>query len=205
MLKIGITGGIGSGKTFVTSVFSRLGVPVYNADDSAKALMNTNSSLINQIKLLFGNESYINDKLNRKYIANQIFNNKTKIKELNNIVHPAVERDFQEWCKKQYECAYILKEAAILFESGSYKTLDKTIVVESPKELRIKRVLEREATTRNEIENRIRNQWPTEKLVALADYIIVNNGKKLILPQIIEIDKKIKIAWQNLESGLEQA
>ncbi len=205
MLKIGITGGIGSGKSYISSIFQKLGIPVYSADERAKTLMNTHEPLIKEIKYIFGNDAYSQNKLNRQYIAKEVFNNKKKLEQLNNIVHPAVDIDFRLWCENQNELIYVLKEAAILFESGSFKKLDKNIVVTAPKEIRIERVMIRDGSSKAEIESRMKNQWPTDKLVTLADFVINNDGKKLILPQIIEIDNKIKNTWQSLESGLEQA
>lgn len=192
MLKIGITGGIGSGKTFISSIFNRLGIPVYYSDLQARLLMSTDPGLIESIKQLFGDRAYVNNELNRQYIAQQVFNRKTSLEKLNQIVHPIVEKDFGNWCSEQVNVPYVLKEAAILFESGSYKKLDKNIVIVSPVELRIKRVMERDNTTKNDIESRIKNQWPTEKLKALADFVIYNDNKQLLLPQVIEINLKIR-------------
>lgn len=204
MLKIGLTGGIGSGKTLISEIFQRLGIPVYNADSEAKRLMNSSPELIAEIKALFGENAYSNKQLDRNLLARLVFKNRELLNKLNNCVHPAVEKDFQIWCERHTAKSYVLKEAAILFESGSYKQLDKVIVVTAPENVRIKRVISRDNSNVKEVEGRIKNQWPTEKLVALADFVLENDGKRLILPQVIEIDKKIKNIWQNLESGLEQ-
>lgn len=204
MLKIGLSGGIGSGKTLISKIFQELGVPVYYADLAAKRLMNSSFELSDGIKELFGENAYLNNKLDRKLLARLVFENKSLLHKLNKLVHPAVEKDFSDWCTTHSSKPYILKEAAVLFESGSYKQLDKVIVVSAPENVRIERVTSRDNSTVKEVLDRIKNQWPTEKLAALADFIIENDGKKLILPQVIKIDEKIKNIWQNLESGLEQ-
>lgn len=201
MLKVGLTGGIGSGKTYISEIFKRLNIPIYNADIQAKYLMNNSVQLIHQIKELFGNQSYIHGELNRKHISNLVFKDRDLLKRLNAIVHPAVNDDFTVWCQSQEQKPYILKEAAILFESNSHKDLYKTILVTAPDNVRIKRVCERDNCSPEEVTSRINNQWATEKLAALADFIINNDDKQLILPQIIKIDSKLKNKWENLGNG----
>lgn len=192
MLAVGITGGIGSGKSYICTVFEQLGVKIYYADARAKFLSNNSEEIITQIKSVFGKESFINGEYNRAYIASQVFNNTDKLQMLNDIIHPAIEKDYQKWIEKHKYEPYTLKEAAILFESGTYKLLDKTILVTAPLDTRIKRVVERDQTTVEAVQNRIKKQWPTEKIIPLADFILENDGKKLILPQIIKLDKKLK-------------
>ncbi len=189
-ITVGITGGIGTGKTLVCKLFSLLGTPIYNADDRAKELMNT--ALIAPIKKLLGPNSFINGKLNSAFIAQQVFSNKTKLGELNSIVHPAVATDFKNWVAKHTKAKYIVKEAALLVESGSHKQLDKLIVISAPELLRIKRIKARDFfRTEEEIKAIILNQLPEDKKLNVADFIIYNNEKQLLIPQILKIDKKI--------------
>ncbi len=202
MLKIGLTGGIGSGKSFVGHIFSRLGVPVYDSDKRGKWLMGHDPNLRNKIILLLGPMAYLNDGPNRKFIAEKVFNNKTLLAGLNQIVHPSVADDFRDWYSKQNtKSAFVIQEAAILFESGAYKNMDHIILVTAPEEIRIKRVMERDNISGTEVLNRIKNQAPTEKLQPLADFIIQNNDKELILPQVIDIYQKLVKEWQNMVNG----
>jgi len=187
MLKIGVTGGIGSGKTTVCKIFNVLGIPVYYADPRAKELMVTDPVLISAIKSLLGDKSYNEDlSLNRQYIAEIIFSDKNKLDALNSLVHPAVKRDFDKWSKSQ-KTPYVLKEAALLFESGSYKDLDKTILVTAPLELRIKRVTQRDNSTKESILSRVKNQMDEVDKEKLADYIIINDEKTSLIHQIVQL------------------
>ena len=191
-LKIGITGGIGSGKTTVCKIFETLGIPVYYADDRAKALMVEDVILIDKIKKTFGEEAYLPDgTLNRQHISNIAFHNPLKLKELNAAVHPAVLRDGERWHEAQKDVPYTLKEAALLFESNSHTVLDKIITVFTPKELRIDRVLLRGGLTRAEIEARIAKQMPDEEKVKQADFVIYNDGEKALIPQVLIIHKAL--------------
>jgi len=189
MLKIGITGGIGSGKTTVCRVFELLGIPVFNADTSAKSIMVANSSLIASIKKEFGEEAYFpNNELNRKYLADKVFNNQEALTKLNNLVHPATIKSFVDWSLRQ-KSAYVIKEAAILFESGSYKDCDFVIVVTSPEEIRIKRVIEREGVNEDNVRSRMSKQMPEEEKEELADFIIINDYKTAIIPQVLKLNE----------------
>lgn len=201
MLKIGITGGIGSGKTLVSNVFEKLGVATYNADSRAKFLMDTHPYIIENIKSIFGDISYSGSNLNRKYIASQIFSDTKLLEQLNSIVHPIVKLDFNDWCKAFAKEKFILKEAAILFESNSHTDLDSVIVVSAPVEMRIKRVIKRDKLSEEDVLKRINKQWTNEKLCSMADYILINDGSQLIMPQIINIQNKILHTWQNMENG----
>lgn len=192
MLAVGITGGIGSGKSYVCKAFENMGIPVYNADTRAKYISNNSRHVIEQICQLFGSESYINAELNRPYIASKVFNSPSELQKLNAIIHPEVEKDYKQWLQNHNKLPYTLKEAAILFESGAYKHLNKTIVVTAPQDIRVARVTQRDNIIADEVLSRIKNQWPTEKIIPLTDFVIENDGKKLILPQIIEIDQKLK-------------
>lgn len=188
---VGITGGIGSGKTLITRLFSLLNVPIYYADDRAKQLMNEN--LYDQISSEFGKESYHNGKLNRTYLAKKVFSNKEALKKLNAIVHPAVAYDFNQWAQEHDSFKYVLKEAALLIESKSYQQLDLLIVVSSPMALRKERVLTRDNfRSAEDVEKIISNQLPDEEKIKLADFHINNNETELLIPQVIAIDKKIR-------------
>lgn len=191
MLRIGITGGIGSGKSTVSAAFVFLGVPYYPSDQRAKWLMNNMPDLIRKIQKIFGEQAYNKEGLNRKWIAQQVFANPGLLQELNHVVHPAVEKDYEEFCEFHKNAPYTLKEAAILFESGSYKGLDKIILVVSPLELRIQRVMERDKLSREEVLKRIENQLSDEEKISKSDYVIQNDGEESILLQVLEIHKQL--------------
>lgn len=203
MLKVGITGGIGSGKTTVCKLFEQLGVPVYYADERAKYLMQHEHYLIDLIKQNFGAEVYDNGGvLNRRLLAEKVFNNTEKLALLNSLVHPAVFRDTERFVEQQQikNLPYAMKEAALLVETGSYKTLDKLIVVTAPLDLRIQRISERDGASREDILARMRNQLPEEEKLKLADYIITNDKdtehlKKQVLnihEQLLELRNKLE-------------
>ncbi len=182
---IGITGGIGSGKSVAANILNSMGYPVYNSDDRAKILINKDSSLILKIKESFGNV-YNTEGLDRQKMANIVFNNPEKLALLNSIVHPAVGHDFDLWVDKQ-SSSLVFKEAAILFETGIYKTLDKVILVTCPLPIKIKRVMERDSVSQEDVENRMKNQWSDEQKIKLSDYVIDNSGNKLLIPQVQKI------------------
>jgi len=190
MLKVGITGGIGSGKTTVCQIFEKLGVPVYYADQRAKELMEDDKQLSADIRREFGDEVYdAEGRLRRKMLAEIVFNDETKLVKLNSLVHPAVFRDNQSWnevlAKKGYP--YVLKEAALLVETGSYRMLDKLIVVSAPEEDRIKRVMARDGSTQEQVLARIRAQMPEEQKVKYGDYIIFNDRIMDLVPEVTRI------------------
>jgi len=188
MLKIGITGNIGSGKTTVSKIFEVLGIPVFYADDEAKKVMVNDAILIDAIKKTFGAESYFDDgSLNRKHIAAIVFNNETELEKLNAIVHPATFRAFDSWLPKHTNAPYILKEAALLFESDSYKMCDKTIMITAPLAMRVKRVMLRDKLSEEEILKREANQFTEEKKTQLADFVINNDNAKLVIPQVLKL------------------
>lgn len=191
MIKIGLTGGIGSGKSTIAKIFQTLGYPVYIADTRAKELMVSDPLLISEIKAAFGNDIYTNEGLiHREKLASIVFSDKQALSKLNALVHPSVKRDFNDWCTKQ-NSELVFEEAAILFETGSNKFFDKTILVTASKEERIKRVINRDQTTKEAIESRMANQWPQEKKIPLADYLINNEGDELVIPQVLDILKAI--------------
>ncbi len=194
ILKIGITGGIGSGKTTACHIFETLGIPVYYADDRAKALMVENTALIHSIKNLFGEAAYLSDgALNRKHIADIAFHNPLKLNELNALVHPAVWLDGEQWHNAQTQAPYTLKEAALLFESGGNFLLDKIITVVAPVETRIERVLLRGGgtLTRSDVEARIAKQLPDEEKIKQSDFVIWNDGTQALIPQVLAIHQAL--------------
>lgn len=195
MKKIGITGGIGSGKTTVCRIFETLGIPVYYADERAKWLMSHNKKLVTDIKALFGAEAYTPEgTLNRKFLAEKAFNNRDLLQQLNTVVHPAVFEDGENWFRQQENVPYALKEAALLYESGGYRLLNAMIVVTAPLELRIQRVVARDNSTEEEVEARIRQQMPEEEKVALADYVIFNDGQHSLIEQVMAIHRRLSAA-----------
>ncbi|MDN3585250.1 dephospho-CoA kinase [Pedobacter aquatilis] len=192
MYKVGITGGIGSGKTTVCKVFEVLGIPVFYADTVAKEIMVTDNVLIDGIKKAFGNESYFDDgKLDNKHIAGIVFNNEIELSKLNALVHPAVFRAFDVWeAKIDSNVPYTLKEAALLFESGSYKMADTTILVTAPFETKLKRVIERDNVTAEQVKARMNKQLSDEEKSKMANHFIVNDEKTSIIEQVLVLHKK---------------
>jgi dephospho-CoA kinase len=185
---IGLTGGIGSGKSTIAKHIASLGIPVYIADDEAKKLMNS-SDIIAKIQTSFGSEVISNDKINREALAKIVFQNPEKLKTLNSIIHPAVKIHFDNWLQLQKKHPFVVKEAAILFESGSYKDCDIIITVSAPIEERIHRVMKRDKSSKKAILNRINNQWTDEQRISKSDYVITNITLKEALKQTEEILK----------------
>lgn len=183
---VGLTGGIGSGKTTIANYFKELGVPVYIADDEAKKIMNS-INVINKVKNQFGEEILVDNKINREKLAQIVFSNSEKLKKLNEIIHPEVKNHFIKWLKKHSESKYVIKEAAILFESGSYKDCDFVITVVAPLELRIERVKKRDNTSEENVLNRMKNQWSDKEKVAKSDFVIKNEDVKEALKKTYEI------------------
>lgn len=192
-LQIGITGGIGSGKSTVCRIFSTLGVPVYDADSRAKSLMTTDGILMSQIKKEFGSLSFrLDGNIDREYLARTVFQDKVKLEQLNKLIHPRVALDYERWVSEQ-KSDYVLKEAALLFEAKSYLVLDKIILVHTPAEIRINRVLKRDPQrTRQQVEDIIRNQMQDEEKLKLADFNIVNDESKLVIPQVLELHETFR-------------
>jgi dephospho-CoA kinase len=191
-LQIGITGGIGTGKTLVTKIFACLGIPVYDADSHAKELMTTDGILISQIKKEFGDLSYLSDgTLNRKYLGEVVFNQQEKLDILNSLVHPRVRHDFAQWTDRYKDKPYVIREAALLFETGVYKLLDRTIVVSAPEEVRVRRVMNRDHRSEAQVRAIIRKQLSEEEKKALADDIIYNDDSILVIPQVLALHHRL--------------
>jgi dephospho-CoA kinase len=189
MLKVGITGGIGSGKSVVAKIFSTLGIPVYESDQRAKWLIEYNKDIVSEIREFLGNEAYNEDgKYDKVFVSKAVFQNEELLRKLNQIVHPRVRQDFEDWVLLQ-NAPFVLKEAAIMSRNAG---LDKIIVIHSPKDLRIKRLLIRD-THRNlsEIEKVISNQKTEKEFLEMADFVINNDDKELLIPQVIEVYKKL--------------
>tara|TARA_B100002052_G_scaffold88663_1_gene81559 strand:- start:23342 stop:23935 length:594 start_codon:yes stop_codon:yes gene_type:complete len=189
-IKLGLTGGIGSGKTFVSAIFSKLGIPVFNADDQARKCMSENEALKQDIQNVFGDNVYHNGLLQNKVLADIVFNNNQKLEELNKLVHPVVRQRFDSWSVEQ-NSRIIIKEAAILFESNSHVYLDKLICVSAHEESRIERVIKRDNTSREQVLRRIDIQMPQNEKEKLSDFVIINDEVELLLPQIIKIIDQI--------------
>lgn len=188
MLKIGITGGIGSGKTTVCKIFQTLGIPIYDADSEAKKLMNSHPELVNAIKHTFGEGAYGADgQLERQYLASRVFNNEEALNQLNGIVHPVVIQAAIDWAEAQ-DAPYTIKEAALMFQSGSYVHNDVNVVVAAPDELRISRVTKRDGLTEEQVRARMDKQWPQDEQIRKADYVVWNDGTRLLIPQVLELD-----------------
>jgi len=189
MLKIGLTGGIGSGKTTVARIFETLGIPVYYADEATKRLMNDDLSLKQSIIHHFGEASYKNGELDRKYLAGIVFNDREKLELLNSLTHPPTIRDANEWMQRQ-KTSYVIKEAALLFESGAVGQLDFVIGVYAPQTLRIQRVVDRDKVNAEEVKKRISRQLDEKMKMKLCDFVVVNNEEELLAPQILRLHEK---------------
>ncbi len=190
MIYVGLTGGIGSGKTTVAGYFKELGVPIYNSDERAKTLMNSSKDLKEAIINLLGTNAYQDEKLNKTYIAKRVFSNKDLLQKLNDIVHPAVRNDFHDWALKQ-NSPYVIQEAAILFENGSYLNYDKLILVKAPKPIRLQRIVARDSSSLNQITERMDAQWDDERKIPLSDFIIENINLDQTKNQVFKIHKDL--------------
>jgi dephospho-CoA kinase len=186
-LRIGVTGGIGSGKSLVCRVIETLGYPVFYSDLVARTITDTDTQVKEQVKELFGSSIYTDGILDRKKVAELVFADGELLAKLNSIIHPAVARSFEQWCMQNSSSKLVFKEAAILFETGIYRELHKTILVTAPEELRIKRVVERDGVSESEVRARMARQMPEGEKIKLADFIIDNSSNQLILPQILSI------------------
>lgn len=188
MIKVGLTGGIGVGKTVCADIFSLLGVPIYNSDNEAKLIMVQDEDVKYAIKDIFGSKSYNGDgTLNRGHLASLIFSDKLLLAKMNDIVHPAVREHFRKWVKKNQQQKYIIQESALIFETGSYKSFDKIILVHAAEEVRIERVIKRDKSSEEEVLARMKKQLPQEEKLEFADYVIINDNKRPLIKQIMNI------------------
>jgi dephospho-CoA kinase len=187
-LRVGLTGGIGSGKSVVAKVFETLGVPVYYADEAAKRVMSENAGLRKDLVMYFGEEAYVNNDLNRKFISAQVFNNPEKLKVLNSLVHPVTLADADEWISLQ-TAPYVIKEAALIFESDAWKHLDKFIGVSAPFELRMQRAMQRDRVSAQQVQDRMDRQMNEDEKMKRCDYVIVNDETQLVIPQVLALHK----------------
>lgn len=192
MLKVGLTGGIGSGKTFVANIFAHLGIPIYYADVEAKRLYDTDTALLQQLQHTFGNGiiDSTTHQLNRQALAAIVFSDTKALSTLNALVHPALEKHFVKWADEQ-AAPYVLQEAAILFESGFNKLMDKTIAVTAPDELRIARVVKRDNVSVEDVRKRMQHQLSQDKLSSMVDYTIVADNSTPLLPQVLNIHNQL--------------
>ena len=186
MIKIGITGGIGSGKTVVCKIFATLGIPIYYADSEAKKITNTNKTIRARLISNFGKDIYLpSGKLNKPKLSGIIFKNKQALQKVNSIIHPIVREHYHKWLLEHQKEPFTIKEAAILFETGTYKELDKIITVICPKEIRMKRIQDRDNISKEEIIRKINNQLSDDERIQRSDYIIYNDEKQLLIPQVL--------------------
>ena len=192
MLKIGVTGGIGVGKTYVSNIIEKMGYPVFYADQTAKDLVKSDYKLIESIKKEFGHDIFLNEKIDSKKLSNIVFGDSNALNKLNSIIHPFVFEKFAEWCKNQKNQKIVFKEAAILFESRSHLDLDKVICVSADKKIRIDRIKLRDGRSENEINQIISKQMDQQEKEKLSDFIIKNNGKESILLQLTNILNKLE-------------
>jgi dephospho-CoA kinase len=188
---IGLTGGIGSGKTTVARYIAAQGIPVYIADEEAKKVMNT-PEVLSLVANTFGDSVLENGVINRQKLAQLVFNAPEKLQQLNNIIHPKVKQDFENWVQKHHNHPFVIKEAAILFESGSYQFCDKIITVTAPENVRLQRVIQRDSVTEDQVLARMQNQWKEEEKIALSDYVIQNINIEDTKSQVDNILKTLK-------------
>jgi dephospho-CoA kinase len=186
MKKIGLTGGIGVGKTYVSKIFQQMGIPIFNADEKAKKCMVEDANLKDDVQLAFGESMYLKGVLQKEELAKIVFNNSEALAKLNALVHPIVKQKFEDWCTQQ-SAPMVIKEAAILFESDAHLGLDAVVCVSAPETLRIERVQKRDGSSVEQIESRMSKQMPQAEKEELADFLIVNDEEQLLLPQVLAI------------------
>jgi dephospho-CoA kinase len=192
MIKVGLTGGIGSGKTTVCEIFKHLGIPVYHADIHARMLSDMDDDIRKSLTGLFGVDIYCESGLNRKKLSGLIFSNRDLLQQVNEIIHPKVLNHYKKWLKDYQDKKYIIHEAAILFESGMNFLFDRIITVSAPEEIRISRIMKREDVDEEHVKNIIQNQWPESRKKSISDFVIMNDDKRLILPQILKIHHELE-------------
>lgn len=192
MIKLGITGGIGSGKSTVSEIFSLCGIPVYIADIESKRLVATSSVIREKLIEMFGEELFENNVLNKPLLASHIFNDKDKLSAVNAIIHPEVEKDFRDWILAHSDYNIVAHEAAILFESGFNELMDKVVMVYTPLDMRVERTVKRDKTSREKVLERIQNQMPDEAKAKLSDFIIVNDEAQSLIEQVLNVLEQLK-------------
>lgn len=193
MKRIGLTGGIGSGKSFVAEVFRRLGVPVFNSDDVARQIQQTDAGVKHAIAEQFGDVFLPDGQLDRKKLAGIVFSDFQQLQKLNAIVHPAVGKAFELFCREHAAATYVIKEAAIIFEIGIHEDLDATILVVAPENIRIQRVMKRDGISETEVRARMQKQWTDQQKTELADWVINNDGERALLPQVLKIHQNVLV------------
>ncbi len=189
---IGITGGIGAGKSIVCSIIHAMGYPVFYSDKAAKNILNTDNNAKNKMRAVFGDEAYLNNELNRPYISDKIFNDQKLLSAINEIVHPAVRKAFADWASEQ-TTDLVFNEAAILFETGAYKLYDANVLVVAPEAVRIERVMQRDNISKDAVLERMNKQWSDSQKEKLADHLINNDNASMLIPQVIELIDKLKL------------
>ena len=187
---IGITGGIGAGKSIICSIIHATGYPVFYSDKAAKEILNSNGDVKTKIREIFGVEAYKNEELNRPFIAQKIFTDQNLLTAINNVVHPAVRQSFSNWAEKQ-TTTLVFNEAAILFETGAYKLYDATVLVTAPEAIRIERVMKRDHISAEAVHKRINKQWPDAEKENLADHVLINDNSTLLIPQVNDLIAKL--------------
>jgi dephospho-CoA kinase len=190
MLRIGVTGGIGTGKTVVCQIFKTLGAPIYNADARSKALYTQNAELKAALITRFGQDVYENHELNRDFLGSKVFNNDAELKWLNSLVHPLIFKDYETWCKQHEKALYTIKEAAIMIESGSHKNVDVLVAVAAPEKLRIKRVMARDGISEAMVKARMAKQMPQEDLITQCHFVIQNDENESLISQVLALHKR---------------
>ena len=198
MIRIGITGGIGSGKSLVCQVFSHLGVPVYYADIEARMLTDHDSEIQQELKTILGAAFFDRGMLNRNRMASAIFNDKSLLDQVNNLIHPRVAAHFSEWCERHAGFPYVIQESAILFESNAYRSFDKIITVTAPEEIRMQRVSTRNNMSPEKAASIMRNQLPEEEKLSRSNHVIVNDGTELVIPQVLKLHNLFKENYRTL-------
>lgn len=203
MHTVGLTGGIGSGKSLVANIFKHIGIPVFDADSESKNILDHDLQVRQKLIEWFGTEVIKSGKPDHQKIAGIIFSNQESLAKMNGLLHPLVRARFISWCGKNQKQPYVIHEAAILFESGIYRQMNATILVTAPEKIRIARVRQRDKTTEESILQRMHNQWTDERKSPLANFVINNDGESPLLPRILEIHNKLidNILWQNSENG----
>jgi dephospho-CoA kinase len=191
MIKVGLTGNIGSGKSLVCELFSALGIPVYNADLEARKILNSKETILELQKRYGKDIALLNGEIDRKKLAGIVFTNPNELQKLNKLIHPKLRQDFANWAKKHNDEKYIIQEAAILLENNFHQQMDKIITISAPLEIRLERVIRRDGTNKEDVLARMNNQWKDGEKEKLSDFVILNDGNRMLLPQILKIHQEL--------------